>query len=454
MADADADESISNRTFILIMDKAVPSDVEVNYVLSGSALNPDDFSDVTAAQGVATIPQGSTTTTINLSIVDDNVVEANETIVASLQATTSSAVVTADTTPATLTIIDNDEILVSITGDTEADEAVSTRNFTISLAEPASIDVLIDYTLSGTALNFDDFTDLSGGSVLIPIGSTATTINIEVIDDSLVENAESIQATISSSLGAVTITQATAMLNILDNDMCTPPANLEVTDIQIATVDLSWSMPTDVSFVGFEWVIMNAGDDPLTAVPVAFDFTLDNVTNVADAGVLVKDTSYDFYVRTMCTSDVYSAFNGPITFNTLPDNDDDGIPDGIDEDDDNDGISDLEEGKGDCDNDGIPDDFDPDACTITTNDIATAFTPNGDNLNDTWVIKGIENFPNSVVSVFNRWGHEVFKAQGYQNDWSAAYKDNSRMLPPGSYYFVINLGDGTKPIDGWLFINY
>ena len=94
------------------------------------------------------------------------------------------------------------------------------------------------------------------------------------------------------------------------------------------------------------------------------------------------------------------------------------------------------------------------ASTINEGDIATAFTPNGDGINDGWVIKNIQNFPNSVVKVYNRTGHGVFGAQGYQNDWEGVYNDNREKLPPGSYYFVINLGDGSAPMDGWIFINY
>ncbi|PHN95553.1 hypothetical protein CSC80_09575 [Maribacter sp. 6B07] len=85
---------------------------------------------------------------------------------------------------------------------------------------------------------------------------------------------------------------------------------------------------------------------------------------------------------------------------------------------------------------------------------AQAFTPNGDGINDGWVIAGIENYPASIVKVYNRWGHEVFSAKGYQNDWGAVYKNRSEKVPTGSYYYIINLNDGSAPQDGWIFINY
>ncbi|MGB3150816.1 MAG: cadherin domain-containing protein, partial [Maribacter sp.] len=85
---------------------------------------------------------------------------------------------------------------------------------------------------------------------------------------------------------------------------------------------------------------------------------------------------------------------------------------------------------------------------------AEAFTPNGDGINDTWIIQGIQNYPNALVTVYNRYGHEVFKAIGYQNDWSGRSSSSSENLPAGSYYYVINLGNGATPVDGWIFINY
>ena len=456
VADTTTDEAVVNRSFILSTSNIVDSDVLINYTLSGVATAPSDYTDVSAVIGTVTIPAGATSAMINLNVNDDNLVEPNETIIAVLNSVTNNTQVTADVTPATLTIVDNDEVLVSITADADTDEAIVNRQFTISLAQAAAIDVAVDYTFTGTATIADDYSDLGTGSVSILAGQTTASVALNIVDDNLVEGSETIIATISSSLSAVTITQAVATLSILDNDECITPINLEVTDVQITTVDLSWSMPANVFVEGYEWAIFEAGADPLTATPVDFNFTLTGEISVDDVGVLVKDTDYDFYVRSMCSSVATSAFEGPISFTTLPDNDGDGIPDGLDPDDDNDGTPDSEEGSDsdDCDNDGIKDSFDPDPCTISAQDIATAFTPNGDGINDTWVIQGIENFQNSIVNVYNRQGRLVFDAKGYQNDWGGIYRENSDRLPPASYYFVVDLKDGSTPIDGWLFINY
>ena len=55
-----------------------------------------------------------------------------------------------------------------------------------------------------------------------------------------------------------------------------------------------------------------------------------------------------------------------------------------------------------------------DSCNI--NEISNIFTPNGDGLNDFFFIKNLEQFPNSKLEVFNRWGNLVYSDNNYQND--------------------------------------
>ncbi|MBU3123419.1 tandem-95 repeat protein, partial [Sinomicrobium sp. 2019215] len=84
------------------------------------------------------------------------------------------------------------------------------------------------------------------------------------------------------------------------------------------------------------------------------------------------------------------------------------------------------------------------------------FSPNGDGFNDTFVIDGIQLYPNNTIQVYNRYGNLVFKTSGYNNDWegiankSGAIKKNDK-LPVGTYFYVMDTGTGIRK-SGWLYI--
>eukprot|EP01136_Pigoraptor_vietnamica_P013574 Opistho-1_new@54731 len=84
-------------------------------------------------------------------------------------------------------------------------------------------------------------------------------------------------------------------------------------------------------------------------------------------------------------------------------------------------------------------------------------SPTGDNENDSWVIDCISNYPNNNVKVFNRYGVLVYEGNGYDNNVvmfkgigeNGVYSLGND-LPDGTYFYVINKGDGSKLITGFL----
>lgn len=79
--------------------------------------------------------------------------------------------------------------------------------------------------------------------------------------------------------------------------------------------------------------------------------------------------------------------------------------------------------------------------------VPNTFTPNGDGRNDTFVILNTEGHTLDL-SVFNRWGNEVYKNRNYKNDWSG------RNLNEGTYYYqVILKKDGKEEVrKGWILL--
>ncbi len=69
--------------------------------------------------------------------------------------------------------------------------------------------------------------------------------------------------------------------------------------------------------------------------------------------------------------------------------------------------------------------------------VPSAFSPNGDGINDSWIIQNLEQFTNTSVRVYNRWGSMVYDMDqvGGEN-WTGNGK-NSKSVPVGTYYFII-----------------
>ncbi len=81
-------------------------------------------------------------------------------------------------------------------------------------------------------------------------------------------------------------------------------------------------------------------------------------------------------------------------------------------------------------------------------EIPNAFSPNGDNINDTWNIKGIDSYGTPQVSIYNRWGQPVLYKSDYKTPWDG--KQNGIELPTASYYYLIDINDGEFVYKGYL----
>lgn len=69
--------------------------------------------------------------------------------------------------------------------------------------------------------------------------------------------------------------------------------------------------------------------------------------------------------------------------------------------------------------------------------IPSAFSPNGDGINDTWEIGELQNYAGATVQVFNRWGQLVYTKLGYNKPWNGKYMQTGNDLPIGVYYYII-----------------
>ena len=75
------------------------------------------------------------------------------------------------------------------------------------------------------------------------------------------------------------------------------------------------------------------------------------------------------------------------------------------------------------------------------------FTPNGDGINDKWVIGGINSYPNPLVQIYNRNGQLVFRSVGSSaSPWDGTYKGKN--VPAGNYYYIVDLNTNGIKLSG------
>jgi Calx-beta domain len=247
----------ANKNVMTMTQTAVSSQATViSYLVSGTAISGSDY---TALSGTVTIPAGATTATISIPVLNDLVVEPSETVTVTLSSVTSGLATLGATVIATNTIADNDAATVTITNTTNAAEPATNGLMTLTQTAVSSQATVISYTVGGTATSGSDYTALSG-TVTIPAGATTATISIPVLDDLIVDPAETVIVTLSSvTSGLATLGATLIATNIIaDNDTASFTINKAVNTANIATpVTLTYTVAID-----------NTGNVPLTALTI------------------------------------------------------------------------------------------------------------------------------------------------------------------------------------------
>ncbi|MFC7523503.1 Calx-beta domain-containing protein [Parapedobacter sp. GCM10030251] len=266
---ADAAEPGTDGAFTISLPAgiAVSEDVTVTYTVDGTAMAGDDYA---ALSGTVVIPAGQNGVAIAVTVVDDQVIEATETVIATLAGGSSTGFTFTGTGSAAVEITDDESavpsnLALAIDKTADAAEPGTDGSFTISL--PAGItvseDVTVTYTVGGTATAGDDYAALSGTAV-IPAGLNSVTVAVTILDDDLSESVETVIVTLSeaSSPGIpVTIgTANSAMVTIADDDERIP-------DLTVA-ISVDNASPMAGEQVEFTIEVSNAGPDDATGVAV------------------------------------------------------------------------------------------------------------------------------------------------------------------------------------------
>ncbi|TAJ12526.1 gliding motility-associated C-terminal domain-containing protein [Marinilabiliaceae bacterium JC017] len=83
-------------------------------------------------------------------------------------------------------------------------------------------------------------------------------------------------------------------------------------------------------------------------------------------------------------------------------------------------------------------------------EVPNFFTPNGDGINDTWELKGMEKFPESIVRIYDRYGKLLAEFMPAEESWDGEYQN--KPVPSDDYWYIIHVKPINKLVKGHISI--
>jgi hypothetical protein len=207
VAQAEGNSGTANMAFEVTLSNPVDIDVTVDYsTADGTALLSDN--DYTETKGTLTFAAGGALTqTINVPIVGDTTVEADETFTLTLSAVQATGRNVTAGEAVTGTIQDDDDSTPTISIDdatiAEGESGETLLTFTVTLSEKSATPVTLKWSTADiTALSASDYTAVSEETLTIPADTLTQTITVKINGDKLVEKDETLKVTLSDLSGA------------------------------------------------------------------------------------------------------------------------------------------------------------------------------------------------------------------------------------------------------------
>ena len=342
-------------------------------------------------------------TPIIIEATDDNLVENDEVLEVRIAAVDSGSI-NDNSDTAQITIEDNDQLPPDVIITDLSLEEGETKEINIELSIPAIDDIMLTLRIENDTSSDDDYI-ISTQEVTFSTGNTLpdSPITIEAIVDNLVEGDEILQVSVSSidagsinklsDTAEITIEDGTEEVTIPECAIITNPDSGE-TDVNLRPV-ISWGAVT-----GAEGYFISIG-------------TSENGTD------------------TVATQDVGNDTSFPILF-------------------------DLEEGNDyyilvtSYNSAGSATGCDPQMFTtqeaVEVSKTKYGLSPDGDGINEVWLIDGIEDYPNNEVLIYNRWGNLVYRTINYDNSFNVFSGEANQQtnlgageLLSGTYFYEIKI---------------
>jgi hypothetical protein len=226
--------------FALPANITASEDITLTYTANGTTASATDFA---ATSGTIVLPAGSNSVVLTIPIVDDKIIEGNETVLVSLTSATAPTfeVKLSESASVNCSILDDDsELSISVGGTINGKEFPnSPGRFTITLPPGVTTSKIITvrYIITGTATSGLDFNPLSG-TAFISASKGSTNVIITVINDNVIEDLEQVVITLTSGSSAdlatfaISPTNGTTQVSITDDDNV--DANRQINAIKVA----------------------------------------------------------------------------------------------------------------------------------------------------------------------------------------------------------------------------
>jgi len=212
------DESLTPASLAVSLSAAYVQTVTVDYAVTGGTATGGGV-DYTLAAGTLTFDPNDVSETIAITIVNDGLVESDETIQVTLSNPTNATL--GVNTVHTYTINDND-VYPTVAFDLTAsagDESTTPASLAVSLSAAYVQTVTVDYAVTGgTATGGGVDYTLAAGTLTFDPNDISETVAITIVNDGLVESDETIQVTLSNPTNATLGVNTVHTYTILDND--------------------------------------------------------------------------------------------------------------------------------------------------------------------------------------------------------------------------------------------
>jgi uncharacterized repeat protein (TIGR01451 family)/gliding motility-associated-like protein len=295
-------------------------------VVTGITPNTTNAADYNFSSSTITFPAGSVvgaasgTITFPVTIVDDNIVESTEDYTVSIGSITGPA--SLGNASITTSIVDNDTSVATITPGINGNETGPVNGtFIVTLSNPSATDTQITYTLGGTAIEGSDYSTIVAKTITIPAGQTTGTISIPVLTDAVVEGAETVIATLTTSSNPlVTVNNTPASINITDNTTATVTVAATANGAEPATpgqftFTLSHVSTTDTQITYGVSGTATSGTD-YSSIGTTVTITAGQIT--ATVSVPVLNDNLVEGTETVILTMLATTSNGAITASTTP----------------------------------------------------------------------------------------------------------------------------------------